>query len=173
MPSSNIIKDLKRNIMKTKVTLSAATITRIGTILNHLLANEYLLYTKTLNYHWNVTGKHFGALHKLFNEQYEIILEIVDSVAERARSLGVQAHATLKEFIKNGTIIEHPNQFEGDMHMIADLVTAHQIIIAQLRPAIATTQELNDMGTNNFLCELLEKHEKMAWMLQAHLEERA
>ena len=31
-------------------------------------------------------------------------------------------------------------------------------------------EKLGDAGTNNFLCELLEKHEKMAWMLRAFLQ---
>jgi len=34
--------------------------------LNKLLADEHLLYTKTRNYHWNVTGIHFTVLHELF-----------------------------------------------------------------------------------------------------------
>jgi starvation-inducible DNA-binding protein len=32
-------------------------------ILNTLLADEYILYTKTRNYHWNVTGSHFNDRH--------------------------------------------------------------------------------------------------------------
>ena len=38
--------------------------------LNKLLADSYLLYLKTQNYHWNVTGKMFQSLHTLFEEQY-------------------------------------------------------------------------------------------------------
>ena len=54
-------------------------------ILNTLLADEYLLYTKTRNYHWNVTGPQFNDLHKFFEAQYEELNEFVDEVAERAR----------------------------------------------------------------------------------------
>jgi len=43
--------------------------------LNVLLSNEFVLYTKTLKYHWNVVGPHFGPLHKLFNDQYEMLLK--------------------------------------------------------------------------------------------------
>ncbi len=38
-------------------------------ILNTLLADEYLLYTKTRNYHWNVVGPQFNDLHKFFESQ--------------------------------------------------------------------------------------------------------
>ena len=57
-------------------------------ILNTLLADEYLLYTKTRNYHWNVVGPQFNDLHKFFEAQYNELNEIVDDVAERSRALG-------------------------------------------------------------------------------------
>src|SRR5207245_1906541 len=57
-------------------------------VLNALLADEYVLYTKTRNYHWNVVGPQFNDLHKFFGEQYEAIDDFVDDVAERARTLG-------------------------------------------------------------------------------------
>ena len=52
-------------------------------ILSRLLADEYLLYTKTRNYHWNVVGPQFNDLHKFFEAQYEAIDEFIDEVAER------------------------------------------------------------------------------------------
>src|SRR6267142_6681654 len=57
-------------------------------ILNALLADEYVLYTKTRNYHWNVVGPQFNDLHKFFSDQYEAIDDFVDDVAARARTLG-------------------------------------------------------------------------------------
>ena len=42
----------------------------VNQILNALLADEYVLYTKTRNYHWNVTGMQFNDLHKFFESQY-------------------------------------------------------------------------------------------------------
>ena len=54
-------------------------------ILNALLSDEYILYTKTRNYHWNVVGHQFHSLHKFFEEQYNALDEIIDEVAERAR----------------------------------------------------------------------------------------
>ena len=67
-------------------------------ILNALLSDEYCLYTKTRNYHWNVTGPQFNDLHKFFEEQYTELNQIVDDVAERARSLAGWAFGTLTEF---------------------------------------------------------------------------
>lgn len=37
----------------------------------------------------------------------------------------------------------------------------------------AADEQYDDMGTSDFLTELMQKHEKMAWMLRAHLEQRS
>ena len=34
--------------------------------LSHLLANSYVLYLMTHNFHWNVTGPMFRTLHLMF-----------------------------------------------------------------------------------------------------------
>jgi starvation-inducible DNA-binding protein len=137
--------------------------------LQKLLANEYVLYTKTLKYHWNVEGKLFGPLHKLFNEQYEQLLVVVDDVAERIRALGFKPMATLQEFLAETSLVEDPGVNPDDMGMIKNLLMSYEAIIKQLRDMIDTSAEINDMGTNNFLSDLLERHEKTAWMLRAHL----
>ncbi|MDP9416296.1 MAG: DNA starvation/stationary phase protection protein, partial [Actinomycetota bacterium] len=36
--------------------------------LSRLLADTYLLYVKTHNYHWNVTGPLFNTLHLMFEQ---------------------------------------------------------------------------------------------------------
>lgn len=145
---------------------------KIANRLNILLANEFVLYIKTLNYHWNVQGPVFGPLHKLFNDQYKELLDIIDELAERIRALDMHAFGTMKEYIKNATIEEEkPNQYPVPTQMIAHLVHDHDAIITQLRKDIEFTDKHDDTGTNNFLSELIEKHEKIAWMLRAHLQE--
>ena len=53
--------------------------------LSHLLADTYVLYLKTHNYHWNVTGPMFQTLHLMFQVQYNELWLAVDLVAERIR----------------------------------------------------------------------------------------
>lgn len=138
-------------------------------ILNQLLADEYVLYTKTLKFHWNVVGVNFAPLHAFFKEQYEQLLTIADDVAERVRALNEQSYGTLQEFLKHTTLPENPGFYPDDMGMLANLLADHEIIIRSLRISVESTAELGDEGTSNFLTELMEKHEKMAWMLRAFL----
>lgn len=143
---------------------------QVAQVLNVLLADEYVLYTKTLKYHWNVVGHDFGPLHAFFKDQYEHLFTIVDDVAERVRAMDFPSYGTLQEFQKNTTLPENPGFNPDDMGMIANLLADHEIIIRSLRINIESTSELGDEGTSNFLTDLMEKHEKMAWMLRAFIQ---
>jgi starvation-inducible DNA-binding protein len=57
--------------------------------------------------------------------------------------------------------------------MVAQLVADHEAIIRNLRRDLrACDEQYDDMGTSDFLTTLIEKHEKMAWLLRAHIEQR-
>ena len=140
-------------------------------ILNTLLADEYLLYTKTRNYHWNVVGPQFNELHKFFEAQYNELNEIVDDVAERSRALGGNALGTMTEFLKSTRLNEESGYYPEARQMIANLLADHEGLICHLRIDLETCAEkYHDAGTNDFLIGLMEQHEKMAWMLRAFLD---
>ena len=156
--------------MKIDIAIPEGARQTVVEILNTLLADEYLLYTKTRNYHWNVTGLQFNDLHKFFEAQYEELNEFVDEVAERARQLGGRAYGTLAEFVKVARLTEAPEAVPAARDMIATLLADHEAVIRSLRADIGpVTDTYQDIGTSDFLTGLLEKHEKMAWMLRAFL----
>lgn len=156
--------------MKIQIGLSEAARSTVVEILNALLADEYVLYTKTRNFHWNVTGPNFHALHKFFEEQYGELEDFVDQVAERVRQLGGRAAGTLAEFTKATRLKESPKARPEASAMIQALLSDHEAVVRTLREELETVQKSGDEGTTDFLTGLLEGHEKMAWMLRAHLE---
>lgn len=140
-------------------------------ILNDLLSDEFVLYTKTRNYHWNVVGPQFNDLHKFFETQYEELNAVVDDVAERARTLGGHALGTLVEFSQHARLGEHPGEYPEARRMLANLLEDHESIIRTLRSDLERVADSHhDIGTNDFLTGLMERHEKMAWMLRSYLE---
>jgi starvation-inducible DNA-binding protein len=141
-------------------------------ILSVVLADEFLLYTKTRNAHWNVEGADFYAKHTFFEKQYEQLDETMDDVAERIRELGHYAPATLKQFL-GLTRLTEISRAKNDSHgFMKELLADHESIIIHLRENInPIASEFSDIGTSDFLTALLETHEKMAWMLRAHLTE--
>jgi len=139
-------------------------------ILKKLLSDEYILYTKTRNYHWNVTGPQFNDLHKFFEGQYEEIDIIIDDVAERIRELGGKSIATLVEFTKNARLKEEPNTYPDAKTMLNNLLDDQDSVIRTLRKDLEACIKYQDAGTADFLTGLMEQHEKMAWMLRAFVE---
>lgn len=138
--------------------------------LNILLADEHILSVKTRQAHWNVTGADFHAMHLFFEEQYRQLENIIDEVAERIRMLNHYPKATLRDFIK----LSHFNEMRvGDnssFSFISSLLEDHQAIILYLRRIIQEYDEKwRDAGSSDFTSGLLKEHEKMAWMLKAHL----
>jgi starvation-inducible DNA-binding protein len=143
---------------------------KIVETLNMRLSDEYVLYTKTRKYHWNVIGPRFHQLHEFFEEQYKILDEMIDEIAERTRQLGGKSLGTLDEFARNSSINEEPGQNPDAQTMISNLLDDHETVIKTLRKNADEAEELEDMVTNDFFLEAAQKHEKMAWMLRAHLE---
>jgi len=139
--------------------------------LSKLLADEYVLYTKTRNAHWNVEGADFHSMHVFFESQYNDLDEIMDSVAERVRSLGHYAPATLKSFLELTHLTEKIGDKNNSLAYIKELVEDHESIIEFIRGNIDPfANKYRDLGTSDFVTGLMETHEKMAWMLRSHLK---
>lgn len=160
----------KKKTEKIQIGLSDKDRNGIVAILNITLADEFLLYAKTRNYHWNVVGPNFGELHKFFEAQYVQLDVIMDSVAERARVFRGNAIGTLAKFAKTSRLKEKPGVYPDAKTMISDLLNDHESLIRNLRDDLDMVDEkYNDAGTSDFLTGIMEEHEKMAWMLRATL----
>lgn len=139
--------------------------------LSKLLSDEYVLYTKTRNAHWNVTGSDFYDKHKLFESQYEKLDEIIDNIAERIRSIGHYAPASLKQFLQLTHLTETNVETNSSVNFTKALLQDHESVIKKIRENIAPfSEKYNDAGTSDFITGLLEQHEKMAWFLRSHLQ---
>jgi starvation-inducible DNA-binding protein len=157
--------------MKTNIGIQEDRTQAVSVQLSKLLADEYVLYTKTRNAHWNVEGPDFHNMHLFFESQYEQLDEIIDSVAERVRALGHYAPATLKSFLQLTHLSEYSERENTSTGFLTELLADHDSIITFLRENIEPfANEYRDAGTSDFITGLMEQHEKMAWMLRAHLK---
>jgi starvation-inducible DNA-binding protein len=156
--------------MQAEIGIKPKEIDSVAKLLCNVLADEFVLYVKTLNAHWNVEGMDFHSKHLFFEKQYEELAELVDTVAERIRTFGHYAPATLGSFLELTHLTEQSRQPNNSAGFITSLLEDHQDLSVTLRGYISQlTDELNDAGTADFVTGLLETHEKMAWMLRAHL----
>jgi len=157
--------------MNTNIGISETNSRAVAEILFVVLADEYVLYTKTRNAHWNVEGIDFYAKHTFFESQFGQLDEFIDEVAERIRAIGHYTPATLKSFLSLTRLTEqlvHNNSSEG---FLRELLSDHESIIIKLRENVThIANNLQDSGTSDFITGLMEKHEKMAWFIRAHLK---
>ncbi|MEL1244959.1 DNA starvation/stationary phase protection protein [Flavobacterium sp. DGU11] len=157
--------------METQIGITEENRAAVAMILCRILADEYVLHTKTRNAHWNVEGNDFYNKHLFFEQQYNQMDDIVDSVAERIRTLGHYAPGTLKSFLDLTHLSETKSHENTSIGFIKELLSDHESIIIYLREnSDRLASELKDYRTSNFITSLLETHEKMAWMLRAHLK---
>ena len=157
--------------MSVNIGINEANRQGVSVQLAKLLSDEFVLYTKTRNAHWNVEGKDFHSMHLFFESQYEQLDDIMDSVAERIRTIGHYAPATLKSFLSLTHLSEYTENKNDSIGFIKELLADHETIIEFIRGNInAFANEFNDAGTSDFITGLMETHEKMAWMLRSHVE---
>ncbi len=157
--------------MEPKIGIKEENLATVAHSLSQILADEYVLYTKTKKAHWNVEGVDFYNKHLFFEQQYEQLDDIIDTIAERIRILGHYAPASLKEYLNLTHLSEHPIDKNDSLSYIKELLADHESIMIHLRENIARFAEiLRDLGTSDYITGLMETHEKMAWMLRSHLK---
>ncbi len=143
---------------------------RVTSLLAAVLADQHVLYQKTRNYHWNLTGHRFHTLHELFEKQYRELVEAIDETAERIRMIGGTAPGSMAEFLQHATLKEAKGALIHGEPALESLAADHESCVRTLRKAITEADEkTDDAGTVDFLTQLIRAHEKNAWMLRSHL----
>src|ERR1700741_1117159 len=113
--------------MKVNIGITEKNRQAVAAALNQLLADEHILYNKTRNYHWSVEGPSFMEFHKLYEEQYSQLAEMIDEIAERIRTIGHFAEGRLKELLKLASLDEPPAP-SNQKEQIQNLDSDHEII---------------------------------------------
>ena len=144
---------------------------RITDFLNNFLANEYALFTKTLNYHWNVTGPRFHSMHNFLEGHYKTLLNYMDDIAERVRIVGETPYSTLASLKEAMDVKEENGRGMATNDMLKDLFDTHIAIQTSIKDIIKDEALFkNDPGTEDFLVGMLQGHEEMSWMIKSHLD---
>lgn len=140
--------------------------------LSHFLADAYTLYLKTHNFHWNVTGPMFNALHVMFEDQYNEQWTALDEIAERIRALGFNAPGSYAEFTRLSSIAEEPGLSDAAdwREMVRQLTVGNEAVCRTARKTLKTAEAAGDDPTVDLMTQRLQVHEKTAWMLRSLLQ---
>jgi starvation-inducible DNA-binding protein len=134
--------------------------------LSRLLADTYVVYLKTHNFHWNVEGPMFQTLHQMFMEQYTEAWNAIDLVAERIRSLGHYAPGTYREYLELSRVKETPG-VPGAEEMVKLLIEGQEAVVRTARELLPLAESADDQPTLDLLTQRMQVHEKNAWMLRS------
>jgi starvation-inducible DNA-binding protein len=168
-----MLKNFKPNFnffsMKANIGITEKDSNVVSVQLAKLLADEFVLYTKTRNAHWNVTGPDFHAMHIFFENQYRQLDELIDSVAERIRKIGYYAPATMKLYLAVTHLTEYSERSNDGPGYMKDLLRDHENIIEFIRGNIMPfAEKYKDFGSSDFITGVMETHEEMAWMIRSY-----
>lgn len=137
-------------------------------VLSQHLADTYILYLKTQNFHWNVVGPQFHSLHEMFETQYQELAEATDSLAERIRALKHHAPGSFEQFKKIATLSEATSVPKAN-DMIKQLLADHETIAKNMHESLSVFESEDDDVSEDMIIERVEYHQKIAWMLRSLL----
>jgi starvation-inducible DNA-binding protein len=136
--------------------------------LSGVLADTYVLYLKTHNFHWNVEGPRFRSLHQMFEEQYQTLWRSIDEIAERIRALGQYAPGTSAKF-KALAAVKETEAIPKCDDMLRQLIVDNETVMDTINVGLRAAQSAGDEATVSLLSDRLAYHEKQLWMMRSTL----
>jgi len=145
----------------------------VAQALQGMLKDTYALYLATHNYHWNVEGSNFVALHTLFEQQYNELFAAIDTLAERIRALDVYALPNHYEEVLE-TFLSLPNPLsksedKADVaeNMVRNLLDLNGKVVDSAQTAKKAAEKAGDDETVDMMVERILVHQKASWMLRS------
>jgi starvation-inducible DNA-binding protein len=151
--------------LDTPTDIQPASVEKISTALNTLLADAFALYMKTKNFHWHVSGRHFHDYHVMLDEQSEAIFATTDQLAERVRKLGGATLRSVGHIAKLQTIQDNNESYVPPREMLRELMEDNKHMAALMRKAHKLCDDHEDSGTAGLLETFIDETERRTWFL--------
>ena len=135
-------------------------------LLKKYLAENFALYLKTLNFHWNVEGVRFIQLHSFFQDIYEDLENATDVIAEHIRSLDAYVPGSFSRYSELSEIEDEKNILTAE-DMIKQIQEDNQVILRTLDVTFKLAEKENKQGLIDFLGSRIAQHDKWNWMLKS------
>ena len=140
-------------------------VAEISVELRKLLADVFVLYTKTKNFHWHMSGRHFRDYHLLLDEHAEQIFAMTDDIAERARKIGGRTLHSIGDISRHQRLKDNNEEFVLPRDMLAELSDDNQQLTRFMRAAHGVCDEYNDVATASLLEVWIDQSERRTWFL--------
>lgn len=151
--------------LKTPTDLPTNAAATVADALNGILADSFVLYLKTKNFHWHVTGPHFRDYHLMFDEQAAQILASTDLIAERIRKTGNTTLRSIGDIARHQSLTDNDADYVGADTMLSELRDDNLKLVEALRAAKDLADEAKDNATSAVIDNWTDEAEQRAWFL--------
>jgi starvation-inducible DNA-binding protein len=145
--------------------LPADGVAAIAEELRQLLADVFVLYVKTKNFHWHMSGPHFRDYHLLLDEQATQLFAMTDDLAERARKIGATSLRSIGDVARYQRLPDNDEEFVAPREMLLELRSDNQQLTGYLRSAHAVCDEHGDVATASLIENWIDETERRTWFL--------
>ena len=161
------IKTMRRTpaVMATPSDLDKAGVDKIVVALNGLIADAFVLYLKTKNFHWHVSGPHFRDYHVMLDEQADQIFAAIDPLAERVRKIGGTTLRSIGHIAKLQSLKDSISERVPPLEMIKELLVDNQAVAKAMREAHSLCDDNEDAATASLLEIYIDETERRTWFL--------
>jgi len=145
--------------------LTSEGVTEITAELRRLLADTFVLYLKTKNFHWHMSGQHFRDYHLLLDEHSDQIFAVTDEIAERARKIGGTTLRSIGDISRHQRLKDNDEERVAPKEMLAELATDNRVLTRYFRSAHETCEKYNDVATASLIEVWIDQTERRSWFL--------
>jgi starvation-inducible DNA-binding protein len=143
----------------------------ISGALRKLLADVFVLYVKTKNFHWHMTGPHFRDYHLLLDEQATQVFAMTDEIAERARKLGGTTIRSISDISRHQRLTDNNAEFVAPRDMLVELRGDNQELTRSLRVTHELCDRRDDVATASLIENWIDETERRTWFLSEIIRE--
>jgi starvation-inducible DNA-binding protein len=165
MTKTDDLKQQRKAPLITPSDLGSNAIRDVTGALNALLADVFVLYLKTKNFHWHVSGPHFRDYHLMLDEHGDQIFAMTDPIAERVRKIGGTTLRSIGHIGRLQRISDNDADFVTPEDMLAELRDNNQTLLGSLRSTHELASESNDSATTSLIEVWIDETERRIWFL--------
>jgi starvation-inducible DNA-binding protein len=159
------LKNGARDVLETPTDLDPSAVDEISAVLRELLADVFVLYLKTKNFHWHMSGPHFRGYHLLLDEQAGQIFDITDDIAERARKIGGTTLRSIGDIARHQRLKDNDKDFVDPKDMLAELSADNRVLTGSLRAKYKICDKHQDVATTSLIETWIDQAERRTWFL--------
>jgi starvation-inducible DNA-binding protein len=158
-------RDLKAVKLQVPDGFSTEEVKNLSSVLNAVLADVFVLYLKTKNFHWHMSGPHFRDYHLLLDEQADQLFAITDTIAERVRKIGGTTIRSIGHIARLQRLVDNDQDYVDPLEMLFELHGDNKTLVESMRTAHEVAAKANDYATTSLIEVWIDEAERRAWFL--------